>query len=188
MKRSLIISLLIVLTGIAASAQSYGILSANYRHDFNQCMARYADARMDAVGVEYVRGFGLGINMALEAGLGLDYAFCRSGAADVDALDLTVPVRLVFRLPAGRGVMLTPYAGVYFRAGVAGGTSVDGLGAYDDGMLRRINGGWNVGIGTEWHRILARVSFGTGFAAGDNYGTVQGQRPLILGVTAGYRF
>ena len=224
MKKQLLFIFVIVLSCISAMAQGYNRGAVEYGRLFDGAVStEYHKViySLNSISAEYTHGFRLGKGNpgVIELGGQINYMFANrdntekpyifGGILDLDPtrnpsratnlLGLTVPVRLLLELNAGRGFKIVPFVGLYARCYLVGKEqlkyytrhhpednytkvtkSEDILGE----SLKRFMAGWNIGLGLEWHRMSVRASFGTTF-----YHDKASMNPTkTLTVGAGYKF
>lgn len=87
---------------------------------------------------------------------------------------IQVPVNLVYKYEVVDGLTLSPYAGLYLRGNLLAETKVEVNGnsekhnwfdSYEDGgyKAKRLSLGWQIGIGVEYSKLYAGISYGSDF-------------------------
>ena len=149
------------------------------------------DTDLTGFSLGYVKSFGVSSTAPLfvETGLNLSYATYSeekeegkyySAEVKLNMMSLTAPVNLVYKYALSEEVSILPYAGVYLRGNLFGKykteTSYDGetestkLDLFDekdmgkDGVYKRLQLGWQIGVGLHYNNIALRLSYGKDFS------------------------
>ena len=149
------------------------------------------DTDLTGFSLGYVKSFGVSSTAPLfvETGLNLSYATYSeekeegkyySAEVKLNMMSLTAPVNLVYKYALSEEVSILPYAGVYLRGNLFGKykteTSYDGetestkLDLFDekdmgkDGVYKRLQLGWQIGVGSHYNNIALRLSYGKDFS------------------------
>ena len=151
------------------------------------------DTDLTGFSLGYVKSFGVSSTAPLfvETGLNLSYVtyseeeeedgyYNYSTEVKLNMMSLTAPVNLVYKYALSEEVSILPYAGVYLRGNLFGkyktetsyndeteSTKLDLFDEKDmgkDGVYKRLQLGWQIGVGLHYNNIALGLSYGKDFS------------------------
>lgn len=130
----------------------------------------YTDESLTGFSLEWNKGVSVSTTLPLfvETGIGASYSWTSKDEVDYRFATIQVPLNLVYKYELTDGVMIAPYAGLYFRGNLFGefesdGETVNWFDDLEDGgwEANRFSYGFQIGVGIEFNKLYLGISYGT---------------------------